>query len=329
MRLLFLLILLNPLAFSYDEKGDLFSDEMWDTADLNEIEQEEETFYQTKTLGKERLIVIQTVSDSRKSMVVRLGRAQQIRPGSKALFSTDKISLLMSVKEVGRRHSLWTLVDSGTLIPFERGEFVVFNNSTESLFHQIPSMKKRLQAEIKRRNYIPKPYWVVRGSGSFGVYESVSDISSNSVETRVGTQFELTNYHYFDRRIDWGWGLRGDIELAVLENEPRLQIPTTRLFLTGEFLYQFPFLKTSISHFYAGLGFGIGPSITSVSDSISTGYAVAIPIMRFGIHTKAIDDHIILAEAIFEGVSMQESFDDGTDQNTNIANIKLCLGYKF
>ena len=51
--------------------------------------------------------------------------------------------------------------------------------------------------------------------------------------------------------------LRGDIEIAVIESEPRLQIPTTRFLLTGEFLYHFPFFKTSISHFYAGLGLGI------------------------------------------------------------------------
>ena len=262
-------------------------------------------------------------------MIVRLGRAQQVRPGMKALFSTDKISLLMTAKESGRYNSLWELDDPGTVIPFEKGEFVVFNNSTESLFDQIPSLRKRLHVEIKRRNFVPKPFWVARGNGSLGVYESVSDISSNRVELRAGTQFELTNYHHFDRRIDWGWGLRGDLEVAVLESEPRLQIPTTRILLTGEFLYHFPFLKTSISHFYAGLGIGIGPSITNVSDAISTGYAVSIPVMRLGLETKISDEHTFMFEIIAEGVSMQESFDDGTLQTTNIANLKLSLGYKF
>ena len=114
----------------------------------------------------------------------------------------------MTVKEAGRYNSLWEIDDPGSVIPFEKGEFVVFNNSTESLFDQIPSLRKRLQAEIKRRNFVPKPFWVARGNGSLGVYESVSDISSNRVELRAGTQFELSNYHHFDRRIDWGWGLK-------------------------------------------------------------------------------------------------------------------------
>ena len=329
MRFFLALMFLSFSCLSYEENGDLFADVLGDLDDLSPEEQLEEVFYQTKTIGKEKLIVIQTVSESKKTMVVRLGRANQIRPGMKALFSTDKVSLLMSAVEAGRNNSLWKLDDTATRIPFERGEFVVFNNSTESLFDQIPSLKKRLLAEIRRRNYIPKPYWVLRGNGTYGVYESTSDITTNRVETRIGTQFELTNYHFFDRRIDWGWGLRGDIELAVLEKEPRLKIPTTRFLFMGEFLYHFPFLKTEISHFYAGLGVGLGPSITKVSDAISTGYAVSIPVMRLGLQTKISKDYTLLSEIIAEGVSMQESFDDGTEQTTNIANIKLSLGFKF
>lgn len=330
-RLLTLMLLLGSAfpANSYNDDGDLFSDPLVDINDLREDEKLEEVFYQTKTIGKERLIVIQTISQSKRTIVVRLGHAQGIRSGAKALFSTDKISVLMTAKEVSRNSSLWVVDDPGAIVPFEKGEYVVYNNSTESLFDQIPSLRKRLEAEIERRNFIPKPYWVLRGNGSVGVYESVSDISSNRVELRAGTQFELNNYYFFDRRIDWGWGLRGDIEIAVIESEPRLQIPTTRFLLTGEFLYHFPFFKTSISHFYAGLGLGIGPSITEVSDAISAGYAVSIPVMRLGLETRVSDDHTILAEIIAEGVSMQEKFDDGTLQTTNIANIKLSLGYKF
>ena len=89
-----------------------------------------------------------------------------------------------------------------------------------------------------------------------------------------------------------------------------------------------PFFKTSISHFYVSLGIGIGPSI-KVSDAISTGYAVSIPVMRLGLETKFSEEHTFMFEIIAEGVSMQESFDDGTLQTTNIANLKLGLGYKF
>ena len=105
----------------------------------------------------------------------------------------------------------------GAIVPFEKGEYVVYNNSTESLFDQIPSLRKRLEAEIERRNFIPKPYWVLRGNGSVGVYESVSDISSNRVELRAGTQFELNNYYFFDRRIDWGWGFVEILKLLLLK----------------------------------------------------------------------------------------------------------------
>ena len=84
-------------------------------------------------------------------MVVRLGRNVQIRPGMESLFPTDKISLRMKVKESSRLHSLWEVVDPNATIPFERGEFIVFNQSTESLFDQIPSLKKRLKKLEKKK----------------------------------------------------------------------------------------------------------------------------------------------------------------------------------
>ena len=51
--------------------------------------------------------------------------------------------------------------------------------------------------------------------------------------------------------------------------------------------------------------------------------------MRLGLETKFSDEHTFMFEIIAEGISMQESFDDGTLQTTNIANLKLSLGYKF
>ena len=77
-KLLTLLLLLGNAfpANSYNDDGDLFSDPLVDINDLREDEKLEEVFYQTKTIGKERLIVIQTISQSKRTIVVRLGHAQ-------------------------------------------------------------------------------------------------------------------------------------------------------------------------------------------------------------------------------------------------------------
>ena len=96
-----------------------------------------------------------------------------------------------------------------------------------------------------------------------------------------------------------------------------------------ELLYHFPYLKTKSTHFYGGIGLGAGYSQTSVSESVSTGFAVAIPVMRLGLETTVSKGRAFLLEGVAEGVSMNESFEDGTEQNTNIANLKLSLGYKF
>ena len=51
--------------------------------------------------------------------------------------------------------------------------------------------------------------------------------------------------------------------------------------------------------------------------------------MRLGLETTVAKGRAFLLEGVAEGVSMNESFEDGTKQNTNIANLKISFGYKF
>lgn len=300
--------------------------------EINAIEidfEGEKKFYSRKTLGKENLVVIQTVTSSGQSFVIRKGRKHGVSNHQLALFSTDKISILCRAIEVSRDHSLWRVEDKRAITPFRKRQFVVFNNSPDSLFDQIPSLKKRLELEIKRRLRKFKPYWVIRGSGSYGIYESVSEIKSGRNSTRLGSQLSLLWYHNLMKQIDWGVGMRGDAEVASLKDNPKLIIPSIRYFFIGELIYHFPFLRTSKSHFYGGLALGIGPSFTEISDAISVGYSAALPIMRLGIYTKLSRNRAFLVEGVAEGVAMRERFQDGTSQTSNIANLKISIGLKF
>ena len=315
-----------------DQDNDFFDDrfdELEDFDELNEEEKKDTVFYKRKTIGVDEIAVVQSVSSSKKTIVLRRGNKQGITVGHQALLSTDKISVLCKATQVSRRHSLWEVVDPGANLPFEKGEFIVFNQSTESLFDQIPALQERLQAEIKRRTKVFPPVWILRGGGSYGVYESVSDTTTSLVENRLGSQFEVTRYKRLMKRIEWGLGIRADVEVAILKSSPKLEIPTNRYFLMGEFLYHFPFLSTEKTHFYGGLGIGVGPSYTVVSSSVSTGYALALPVMRLGLQTDVTEEDSLIIEGVAEGVSMVETFDDGTKQNTNIANLKIIVGWRF
>ncbi len=312
----------NPVDFFYDNYDE-------DIEDLPEEDKKQTVFYKDKQMGQESLTIVQSISNTKKTLVIRKGRKDLLAPGMEGLFSTDKISILARARQVSRFYSIWEVVDPEASFPFKVKDYVVFNSSTVSLFDQIPSLKKRLNAEIKRRAYIPPAVWVLRGLGTIGIYESVSDTGSSLVEDRLGTQLSIFRYSHLSNRLELGFGLRMDLERAVLKSTPRLEIPTNRYLFLSELMYHFPYLKTKATHFYGGLGVGIGYSQTSVSESISTGLAVAIPVMRLGMETRISKDHSFLVEGVAEGVSMQESFKDGTEQNTNIANLKISFGYKF
>ena len=313
----------NPVDFFYDN----YDDE--DEVNLPDEDKKQTIFYKNKQIGQESLVIVQSISKTKKTLVLRKGRKDLVSPGMQALISTDKISILAQAKQVSRFYSIWEVADPQAYFPFEVKDYVVFNSSTISLFDQIPSLRKRLNAEIKRRKYVPPPTYVIRGIGSLGIYESVSDTGSSLVDDRLGSQFSIFRYSNVATRLELGFGLRVDLERAVLKATPRLEIPTNRYLFLSELIYHFPYLKTKATHFYGGLGLGAGISQTSISGSISSGLAVAIPVMRLGIETIVAKGRSLLVEGVAEGVSMRESFEDGTKQNTNIANLKISVGYKF
>ena len=201
-----------------------------------------------------------------------------------ALLSTDKISILARARQVSRFYSIWEVSDPEASFPFKVKDYVVFNPSTISLFDQIPSLRKRLNAELKRRAYIPPASWVIRGLGTIGIYEAVSDTGTSLVEDRLGAQLSIYRYSHLANRLELGFGLRLDLERAVLKQAPRLEIPSNRYLGMLELLYHFPYSKTKSTHFYGGIGLELPPQ-TSVSESISTGFA-AIPVMRLGLENN-------------------------------------------
>ena len=313
----------NPVDFFYDN----YDEE--DEDDLPEEDRKQTEFYKNKQMGNEFLVIVQSISSTKKTIVIRKGRKDLLSPGMEGLFSTDKISILAKARQVSRFYSIWEVVDQQAIFPFEPKDYIVFNSSTISLFDQIPGLRDRLNAEIKRKQFVPKPMYAIRGAGTMGVYETVSDTGSSLTDQRLGMQFSVTRYSTLATRLEWGFGVRFDLEKAVLKSTPRLEIPSNRFLGLIELLYHFPYLKTQSTHFYGGVALGAGYSETSISESVSTGFAAAIPIMRLGLETALPNKHSFLLEGVAEGISMREKFEDGTEQNTNIANIKISLGYKF
>jgi|GEM_PF-459323 len=278
--------------------------------------------------GYEELIIIQSISTSRSTFVIRKGAEAGITMNQKALFSTDKVSILCHAIEVSRDYSLWQVSDKNMQVPFQKRQYVVLNTSLETIWQKIPHLKEELNRRVAQIKKKPKPYWTVRTAGTRGVYASVSETGSQASSARTGIQFEAAYNHKLIEMVDWAFGLRYDYETTTQES-PNLVIPTTRWFVTGELIFNFPDFKNTRNKFYAGAGGGIGVSTTTVDTATSSGTSFLGPTFRLGLQTKLSENYALLVEFGAEAISMNERFSDGTRQTTNLINGKFILGLRF
>ncbi|MBI2520964.1 MAG: hypothetical protein HYV97_11120 [Bdellovibrio sp.] len=278
--------------------------------------------------GDEELVIIQTVSASRATFVIRKGAREGAVLHQKALFSTDKVSILCKAIEVTSDYSLWQVADPKMQVPFQKRQFVVLNTSLETIWQKIPHLKEELTKRVAQAKAKPVPYWIIRAGSSRGVYASVSETGSQASSERVGLQFDGSYNSKLIESVDYSLGLRMDNETSKQET-PNLVITTVRYFLTGELIYNFPDFSNTSNHFYSAAGGGIGTSQTDVAGAKSAGTAFLGPVFRFGLRTKLSEKYSLLVEGAAEAISMNETFADGTRQTTNIVNGKFSIGLRF
>lgn len=279
--------------------------------------------------GQENLIVIQTVSNTQKTFVIQRGRSNGITPLQKGLFSTDKVSLVARVLEASRYFSLWEVSDPNAIIPFQKGQFVVYNNSLDPIWTKIPELRETLKRRIlvkKKRDRTS--YWTVRGSFSTAVSESISETPTGITEKRNGFHTELVRMMPWQKRLDWGVGLRYDTETARIA-EPELIIPTTRFYALLDITYSLSPPTDRADFWYTSLVIGLGRSSTTVDDAVSTGTSTILPGVRIGYKTHVGAGYSLLVEGQVEAVNQTEEFRDGTEQQTQLVNLKANIGLRF
>ncbi|MDC0254758.1 hypothetical protein OAK75_07665 [Bacteriovoracales bacterium] len=277
----------------------------------------------TEVLSDE-LVRIQTVSKDRSSFVVALGKGDGIQVGQSSLFSTRKISLMASAVEVNRYYSLWNISEKEGVVPFKRNQFVNFSKQINSIFIEVPRLHK-LQADVFHKE---KYYWMGKWNYSFSLSESVSGASSSDQVLRTGSHFEIGYVRDWTTKLDWGVGFRYDREVSSRQN-PGLEIPNAKIFVTGDIYYHFSHLGESKINPYLGLGLGIGYSNTSISSTVSKGFAMILPALKVGLQTEVAESKFLLFEGVIESVSATETFGDGTEQKTSTLNAKAAAGLKF
>lgn len=314
-------LIFSTVTYSYEFKvndGQKFSDQEFDDSKV--------------LLHSDELVIIQSISGTRKSFVVRKGAIDGVFLGQTSLFTNENNSLLAKAIEVSRQFSLWEPTGEYVTVPFERKEYVIFNANPDAIWHNIEKAKTLIAQKskyIEDHKVLLEQSFVVKGSFSRGVYESISETESTKTVSRMGYNMELIYNHDLNYSLEFGIGLRMDTENARQE-KPALIIPTKRYFVTGEINYYFPKIIQKKFMIYAGLGTGMGTSQTIVNDSTLKGKAAILPSFKIGVLTKKKNSSVALtSELITESIAQREVFSDNHTQTTNIINMKIALGLKF
>lgn len=273
----------------------------------------------------DKLVVVQAVSTSKKTFVIRKGYIDGIAIGQESLFTIRNSGVVATAKEVNRSMSIWEVNDKRGGVAFDKGEYVTFTNSIENLILELPRLEKMADKGLKFKN---KSFWIVRGNISYALSDSVSSQDAEFVTTRSGYQLEGLYTNNFQPQWEIGLGLRYDTEVQKI-SEPILDVPTTRLLAMAELNYLFNQEEGTRNYFYIGAGIGYGISATTVDEAVSTGAAFVLPVLKFGFSKFIGNSKWMLIEGAVESIGARESFSDGLEQTTTILNSKITIGIKL
>ncbi|WP_290730358.1 hypothetical protein [Halobacteriovorax sp. JY17] len=289
-------------------------------------------FSSSWALANENLVIVQSVSNTKKTFVIRKGRDYGISKGQISLFSTVDISFTARATEVTRYYSLWSLIDKEATVPFKINEIVTYTSSLERIWSEVALSKLREVEKKQEDSYlrnIVRGYVNLRASWGISLSQSTSEVQAESLESRTSIHLEATYSKRINRHLEFGGGVRFDSDTAKGVN-PERSIPSTRNFLIGDVTYHFNQIRNTRSHIYAGLGAGIGKSSTEVGDSTKSGSATLLPYFRLGYETapdKA--SYAFIAELQIENIVANEEFTTGDEQSTGIVNSKFSVGIRF
>lgn len=282
--------------------------------------------------AREELTVIQTVSKDRRSFVVSKGIKEGIIKGQEIIFANDNVSIVCRASEVNRDYSLWVPVDRTITIPFRKEE-IVSSNSTVYGNIALEVIGDTGLTPTENYNELYKKFrtlnnYSLKASYNRGLNQSSSSVSEEKNSSRAGYNFSAEYNYRFLPEFEMSAGLRVDNEVYRIE-QPELDIPTTRVMATIAATYHFVNFSNNQNNFYLTIAAGVGRSQTTIDSEKSSGIVTLLPEARLGYLMPFSKSMAILFEGSVESLSSTESFPDGTDQTTNILNMKASIGLRF
>ncbi|MBC7428621.1 MAG: hypothetical protein H7336_08425 [Bacteriovorax sp.] len=282
--------------------------------------------------AKEELTVIQTVSKDRRSFVVAKGIRDGVIKGQEIIFANDNVSVVCKASEVNRNFSLWVPVDRTITVPFNKEDIVssnstVYGNVALELVGDT-GLTPNINYNELYKKFRVQNNWTAKASYNKGLNQSSSSVSNEQNSSRAGYTVSLDYNYRFLPEFEMSAGARIDNEVYRISN-PELDIPTKRILGTISATYHFINFSDNKNNFYLTLAAGIGKSDTKISDEKSTGIVTLLPEARLGFLMPFSKSLAMIFEGSVESLSSSEKFANGTQQTTNILNMKASIGVRF
>jgi hypothetical protein len=271
------------------------------------------------------LVVIQAVSDSKKTFITRNGQRQGVKPGITGTFTGENISVLARAKTVTGHFTQWELLNSDAILPFEKGAMVSYYAATEYLWALAPESERKKY--IKTQIPFAKRSLVFKGALTRGLSESVSNASVTDAR-RGGYMGEIYYEKDLFGNLAFDVGLRYEQEVI---NYTGASLITKRNLAIIDLIYYFDFLTDFVSggRFFLAGGLGYGLSNTSTVTLSQTGPVSLLPAMKAGISLPFNETSWeFVMDGAFESLNTSEEQEDGTIQTTTQTNFKVGFGLR-
>ena len=269
------------------------------------------------------LVMVQAVSDSKKTFITRNGKRQGLMRGMTGTFTAEDISVLAKAINVTGQFTQWELINQEAILPFEKGTIVTYYAATEYLWALAPESerKKYIKSEVPH----PKRALVFKGALTRGLSESVSDTPATT-SNRGGFLGEI----YYERDIHgpiaFDLGIRHEREVI---NYPGASLITVRTLAIADIIYYFDFMREYLpGKFFIAAGMGYGLSNTSTVGLSQSGPVGLLPVVKLGMALPFNDTWDFISDGALESLQTSEEQESGRKQTTTQTNFKFGFGLR-
>jgi hypothetical protein len=269
------------------------------------------------------LIVIQAVSDTKRTFVTRNGKRQGLIQGLTGTFTAEDVSVLAKVISVTGNFAQWELVNPNASLPFEKGTIVTYYPAQEYIWALTPESERRkyIKSEVPKT----QSSLVFKGAFSRGLNESVSDAPAD-VSTRGSYMGEVYYEKDITPNLAFDIGVRHEREVV---NYPAASFVTRRTMLITDIIYYFDNFKEYLrGRLFLAAGVGYGLSNTSTIGISQSGVVGLLPAAKIGLSMPFDDTWEFVTDAAFETLQTKEEQAGGRIQTTNQANFRFGFGLR-